>query len=66
VLDYNAAYTTDACEYCANLTASSLRLTRGGSIHDGKNSFRSAVRVPVPPAERTQLNGIRCAGIRGQ
>lgn len=66
VLDCYAPYTTDACDSCANLLESTFRITRGGSLHDTRDTLRSASRIPVPAAERTQPNGVRCAGISVQ
>jgi formylglycine-generating enzyme required for sulfatase activity len=60
-LDWHATYQV-SCSNCANLTASSLRVLRGGNLSNSNaNSFRSADRAPTSPVLRDGNIGVRCA-----
>jgi len=61
VLDWYAEYTTGECRDCANLTAGSARVTRGGDWSSEATSVRTYVRGQMAPAVRNSYIGFRCA-----
>ncbi|MFZ5896539.1 MAG: formylglycine-generating enzyme family protein [Myxococcota bacterium] len=48
------------CNNCANLTAASTRITRGGSWETSAGLLRAAARSGGDPASRFEYRGIRC------
>ncbi|WP_437502151.1 formylglycine-generating enzyme family protein [Sorangium sp. So ce1099] len=62
VLDRYADYTADPpCDDCANLTAASNRVFRGGSFSSGASYLLSAFRSDHDPSDRSGYVGVRCA-----
>jgi len=59
-LDSYATYVS-ACTDCANLTAASTRVIRGGSFNVYVTSLRAGDRVDYTPTYRAQFVGVRCA-----
>jgi formylglycine-generating enzyme len=59
-LDWYALY-TNPCMNCANLTAASMRVMRGGSFYAGVNYVRTGLRNFGPPTGRSGELGVRCA-----
>jgi formylglycine-generating enzyme required for sulfatase activity len=57
---YSSTYTTP-CNNCANLTAASGRVVRGGDFDDGASDLRSAYRDSDGPVLRNSDIGARCA-----
>jgi formylglycine-generating enzyme required for sulfatase activity len=49
------------CNDCANLTASSSRVIRGGSFYAVASDLRAAYRVSSTPTDRVGIIGLRCA-----
>jgi formylglycine-generating enzyme len=58
---YASPYPMTTCNDCANLTASSYRLTRGGSFNYDASSLRGAYRDYGSPGIRFFDVGVRCA-----
>jgi formylglycine-generating enzyme required for sulfatase activity len=62
VLDWYASpYSTTTCNDCANLTAASFRVLRGGCFLDGASILRGADRGISTPSVRYFNVGLRCA-----
>ena len=65
VLDWYASdwYTTTqaGCSDCANLTAASYRMIRGGYWLSNASDLRAAYRVSLAPINHADLIGFRCA-----
>jgi len=60
-LDWYAPY-ADPCTDCADLTAASYRVIRGGAFADTASILFPAVRGNnSPPSDRGQFGGMRCA-----
>jgi formylglycine-generating enzyme len=59
-LDWYAGYLSP-CNDCANLTASSHRVLRGGGWLYAASSLLSSARVDGVPAGRNRVLGVRCA-----
>ncbi|WP_437587428.1 formylglycine-generating enzyme family protein [Sorangium sp. So ce1000] len=51
----------DLCDNCANLTAASGRVMRGGGFDDDLENLTTSNRLPGKPAERYYGFGARCA-----
>ncbi|MEI9947559.1 MAG: SUMF1/EgtB/PvdO family nonheme iron enzyme [Pseudomonadota bacterium] len=62
--DWNAAYTAQPCNNCANLTPSSSRGFRDGSFQYSAFYLTSAYRNSYPPTSRYRDTGARCARAR--
>lgn len=60
MLDWLSVY-PDPCVDCANLTAASERVIRGGSFGLSVFFMRTTVRSPFAPASRSPGMGVRCA-----
>ncbi|XYI01070.1 formylglycine-generating enzyme family protein [Sorangium sp. So ce1128] len=61
-LDWYADYTADLpCDDCANLTAASGRVVRGGSFGSSESYLRSAFRREHDPMAPNGYVGVRCA-----
>jgi len=62
VLDYFAAYPLP-CDDCARLTPGPAihRAVLGGSFSSNADDLRTGARIGLPPADRTNLTGLRCA-----
>jgi len=60
ILDWNANYTTP-CTDCANLTAASYRVLRGGTFDVLAKFQRAGFRDFIPPTTRYYEDGVRCA-----
>lgn len=60
-LDWFAPVYSTQCDDCANLTASSERVYRGGYFLSDALSVRGANRGHVPPSDRYVSIGLRCA-----
>ena len=62
VLDWYASpYPTTACDDCANLTAATARVVRGGSFPIAAPGLRAAFRTYWTPTDRGYEVGFRCA-----
>jgi formylglycine-generating enzyme len=59
-LDWYAAY-PNPCISCANTTATSTRVLRGGSFRDVATGLRLGTRDDGPPETRNNSLGVRCA-----
>jgi len=57
---YSASYPLP-CDDCANLTASTYRVTRGGCYLDDASLQRTAARFSNRPSTRSYFGGFRCA-----
>jgi len=60
VLDWYAGY-VNPCTDCANVTATSSRVARGGSFYDGAAFLRAGNRSSGGPVIRNYNVGVRCA-----
>jgi formylglycine-generating enzyme required for sulfatase activity len=60
-LDWHATQYSDPCVDCANLTAASNRVWRGGGYLSGAASLRTAARIVNSPGIRYYYLGSRCA-----
>ena len=60
-LDWQTTPLPDPCDDCANLTASTLRVLRGGAANDAATFLRAADRGVDAPMTRNERYGIRCA-----
>jgi formylglycine-generating enzyme required for sulfatase activity len=60
-LDWYAGTYPLPCNDCANLTDSSIRVLRGGSLDDDASFLRAAYRFGFTPADRVKDFGLRCA-----
>lgn len=58
---YADPYPTMSCNNCANLTAASFRVIRGGAFDYGESNLRTAHRNYVTPSYRGYNLGARCA-----
>jgi len=58
---YAPQYPTTTCDDCANLTAASARVIRGGSFFLDAVDLRGAFRYDRNPSYRDGLTGARCA-----
>jgi formylglycine-generating enzyme required for sulfatase activity len=61
VQDWYAYPYSAECNNCANLTAASTRVLRGGSFYDNAFSQLSSNRSSLTPTNRHYSNGARCA-----
>lgn len=61
-LDYYASpYGSTSCNDCANHTASSGRVVRGGSFLNNATTVIAANRAASPPTTANRITGLRCA-----
>ena len=60
-LDRYASPYTNPCNNCANLSALSSRVVRGGSFRQGETFLRAAYRGSTAPWGRNPESGARCA-----
>ncbi len=60
-LDGYAATYADPCTDCANLTATTSRVVRGGSFGSDASYLRAAYRDDLAPMIRADNRGVRCA-----
>ena len=58
-LDWDAAYAS--CTDCADTTAGSFRIIRGGGFHDLASTLLVSLREFDPPSSRHSFLGFRCA-----
>ena len=59
-LDWYANY-ANQCTDCANITATSYRVIRGGSFLDSATYLRAGYRNDYGPADRNHVISVRCA-----
>ena len=62
-LEKYAAYTSSACNDCANISSGSNRVIRCGTFGDGAASLRAAIRQGLPPPSGYFYMGFRCARV---
>jgi formylglycine-generating enzyme len=59
-LDWSGIYAS-TCTDCADLTAGSYRIVRGGSFVNGATTLRAGYRIFSTPTDRSLNIGVRCA-----
>lgn len=59
-LDWYGSY-SNPCNDCANLSAASDRMVRGGGFNDGARYSRGAYRGVINPTARSNNVGARCS-----
>jgi sulfatase modifying factor 1 len=59
-LDWYVNY-ANPCTDCANITAASSRVIRGGGFNDDATALRAGLRFNDTPADRNDNIGVRCA-----